>query len=55
MLPAVTGDPERRAPFGLRLAAAREGGDCEPGGRQAPHRPLYVRERIAPFFATRTV
>jgi hypothetical protein len=55
MLTAVAGDPECRAPFGLGRAAAREGGDGEPGGRQAPHRPLYVRERIAPVFATRTV
>ncbi len=55
MLTAVAGDPECRAPFGLGRAAAREGGDGEPGGRQASHRPLYVRERITPVFATRTV
>ena len=54
MLPAVAGDPERRAPLGVGRAAAREGGNREPGGRQASHRPLYVRERIAPVFATRT-
>ena len=52
---AVARDPERRAPLGLGRAAAREGDDDEPGGRQASHRPLYVRERIAPVFATRTV
>src|SRR4029453_5590945 len=55
VLPAVARDPERRAPLGLGRAAAREGDDDEPGGRQASHRPLYVRERIAPVFATRTV
>ena len=55
MLPAVARDPERRAPPGVCRAAAREGGGREPGGRQTSHRPLYVRERIAPVFATRTV
>jgi hypothetical protein len=36
-------------------AAARERRNREPGGRHSSHRPLYVRERIVPVFATRTV
>src|SRR6185437_16635887 len=35
VLPAVAGDPERRAPLGVGRAAAREGRKRERGGRQS--------------------